>query len=113
MRSMPVMVAVRATGSGSLGAGSTRPCELGRRGAAAPSHRQAGARAVASGTAARRTTPPRRPRRRADGREGAALPILTGFGVDASSLDPGTSFRFEDRGRRGSVSHSRLDRVPI
>jgi len=39
--------------------------------------------------------------------------IVTGFGVDASSLDPGTSFRFEGRGRRGSVSHSRLDRVPV
>jgi len=39
--------------------------------------------------------------------------IVTGFGVDASSLDPGTSFRFEGRGRRGLVSHSRLDRVPV
>ena len=39
--------------------------------------------------------------------------IVTGFGVDASSLDPGTPSRFEGRGRRGSVSHSRLDRVPV
>ena len=39
--------------------------------------------------------------------------IVTGFGVDASSLDPGTSFRFEGRGLRGSMSHSRLDRVPV
>ena len=39
--------------------------------------------------------------------------IVTGFGVDASSHDPGTPFRFEGRGRRGSVSHSRLDRIPV
>ena len=39
--------------------------------------------------------------------------IVTGFGVDASSHDPGTPFRFEGRGRRGSVSHLRLDRVPV
>ena len=28
--------------------------------------------------------------------------IVTEFGVDASSYDPGTPFRFEGRGRRGS-----------
>ena len=39
--------------------------------------------------------------------------IVTEFGVDASSHDPGTPFRFEGRGQRGSVSHSRLDRVPV
>jgi len=32
---------------------------------------------------------------------------------DALSHNPGTSFRFEGRGRRESVSHSRLDRVLV
>ena len=44
---------------------------------------------------------------------GRGRPIVTEFGVDASSHDPGTPFRFEGRGQRGSVSHSRLDRVPV
>jgi len=41
------------------------------------------------------------------------LAIVTEFGVDASSHDPGTPFRFEGRGQRGSVSHSRLDRFSV
>ena len=52
-------------------------------------------------------------RAQASGSRTFSTPIVTGFGVDASSLDPGTSFRFEGRGRRGSVSHLRLDRVPV
>ena len=45
--------------------------------------------------------------------EEAVRRIVTEFGVDASSHNLGTPFRFEGRGQRGSVSHSMLDRVPV